>query len=70
MLVGVSCEVFDEMVLKVVFFGCFGKFQDVVGMVLFFVSEYVGFISVVFIDISGGMGGQIVYFLIFKWDFV
>lgn len=66
---GVSREAFDEMVLKVVPLGRFGKPQDVAGMALFLASEYAGFISAASIDISGGMGGQIAYFPTLKRDF-
>ncbi|MGV8268454.1 SDR family oxidoreductase, partial [Pseudomonas aeruginosa] len=58
---GVSREALDEMVLKVVTLGRFGKPQDVAGMALFLASEYAGLISAASIDISGGMGGQIDY---------
>lgn len=66
---GVSREAFDEMVLKVVPLGRFGKPQDVAGMALFLASEYASFISAASIDISGGMGGQIAYFPTLKRDF-
>jgi NAD(P)-dependent dehydrogenase (short-subunit alcohol dehydrogenase family) len=66
---GVSREAFNEMVLKVVPVGRFGKPEDVAGMVLFLASEYASFISAASIDISGGMGGQIAYFPTLKRDF-
>ncbi|AMO77674.1 SDR family oxidoreductase [Pseudomonas sp. R3.Fl] len=67
---GVSREEFNEMVLKVVPLGRFGKPEDVAGMALFLASEYASFISAASIDISGGMGGQIAYFPTLKRDFV
>lgn len=66
---GVSREEFDEMVLKVVPIGRYGKPEDVAGMVLFLSSEYASFISAASIDIAGGMGGQIAYFPTLKRDF-
>ena len=66
---GVSREEFDEMVLKVVPIGRFGKPSDVFGMVLFLASDYAGFISAASIDISGGMQGQIAYYPTLKKDF-
>jgi NAD(P)-dependent dehydrogenase (short-subunit alcohol dehydrogenase family) len=66
----VSREEFDEMVLKVVPVGRFGKPEDVTGMVLFLASDYAGFISAASIDIAGGMGGQIAYFPTLKRDFI
>lgn len=67
---GVSREEFNEMVLKVVPLGRFGKPEDIAGMALFLASEYASFISAASIDISGGMGGQIAYFPTLKRDFV
>jgi NAD(P)-dependent dehydrogenase (short-subunit alcohol dehydrogenase family) len=66
----VSREEFDEMVLKVVPIGRFGKPEDVAGMALFLASEYASFISAASIDISGGMAGQIAYFPMLKRDFI
>ncbi|WP_137822522.1 SDR family oxidoreductase [Pseudomonas sp. D(2018)] len=66
---GVSREEFNEMVLKVVPLGRFGKPEDIAGMALFLASEYASFISAASIDISGGMGGQIAYFPTLKRDF-
>ncbi|GLK88682.1 SDR family oxidoreductase [Pseudomonas turukhanskensis] len=66
---GVSREEFDEMVMKVVPIGRYGKPEDVAGMVLFLSSEYASFISAASIDIAGGMGGQIAYFPTLKRDF-
>tara|TARA_R110002110_G_C13470525_1_gene720990 strand:+ start:109141 stop:109989 length:849 start_codon:yes stop_codon:yes gene_type:complete len=66
----VSREEFDEMVLKVVPIGRFGKPEDVAGMALFLASEYASFISAASIDIAGGMGGQIAYFPMLKRDFI
>lgn len=66
----VSREEFDEMVLKVVPIGRFGKPEDVAGMVLFLASEYASFISAASIDIAGGMAGQIAYFPMLKRDFI
>jgi len=66
---GVTREEFDEMALKVVPVGRFGKPEDVVGMALFLASEYASFISAASIDIAGGMGGQIAYFPTLKRDF-
>jgi NAD(P)-dependent dehydrogenase (short-subunit alcohol dehydrogenase family) len=66
---GVSREEFNEMVLKVVPLGRFGKPEDITGMALFLASEYASFISAASIDISGGMGGQIAYFPTLKRDF-
>ncbi|QCG68152.1 SDR family oxidoreductase [Pseudomonas veronii] len=66
---GVSREEFDQMVLKVVPIGRYGKPEDVAGMALFLASEYASFISAASIDISGGMGGQIAYFPTLKRDF-
>ncbi|WP_313304779.1 SDR family oxidoreductase [Stutzerimonas balearica] len=66
---GVSREEFDEMVMKVVPVGRYGKPEDVSGMVLFLASEYASFISAASIDIAGGMGGQIAYFPTLKRDF-
>lgn len=67
---GVSRDEFNEMVLKVVPVGRFGKPEDVAGMVLFLASDYASFISAASIDISGGMGGQISYYPTLKRDFV
>ena len=66
----VSREEFDEMVLKVVPIGRFGKPEDVAGMALFLASEYASFISAASIDITGGMAGQIAYFPMLKRDFI
>ena len=66
---GVTREEFDQMVLKVVPVGRFGKPEDVVGMALFLASEFASFISAASIDIAGGMGGQIAYFPTLKRDF-
>jgi len=66
---GVSREEFDEMVMKVVPVGRYGKPEDVSGMVLFLSIEYASFISAASIDIAGGMGGQIAYFPTLKRDF-
>ncbi len=66
---GVSREEFDEMVMKVVPIGRYGKPEDVAGMVVFLSSEYASFISAASIDIAGGMGGQIAYFPTLKRDF-
>jgi 3-oxoacyl-[acyl-carrier protein] reductase len=66
---GVSREEFDEMVMKVVPVGRYGKPEDVAGMALFLASEYASFISAASIDIAGGMGGQIAYFPTLKRDF-
>ncbi len=60
---------FDEMVLKVVPAGRFGKPEDVVGMALFLASDYASFISAASIDIAGGMQGQIAYYPTLKRDF-
>lgn len=67
---GVSREEFDDMVLKVVPAGRYGKPDDVAGMALFLASEHASFISAASIDISGGMGGQISYYPTLKRDFV
>jgi 3-oxoacyl-[acyl-carrier protein] reductase len=67
---GVSRDEFNEMVLKVVPVGRFGKPEDVAGMVLFLASDHASFISAASIDISGGMGGQISYYPTLKRDFV
>ena len=67
---GVSREEFNEMVLKVVPAGRFGKPEDVAGMALFLASDYASFISAASIDISGGMAGQITYYPTLKRDFV
>lgn len=67
---GVTREEFDEMVLKVVPLGRFGKPEDIAGMALFLASDYASFISAASIDISGGMSGQIAYFPTLKRDFV
>ena len=66
----VSRDEFDEMVLKVVPIGRFGKPEDVAGMALFLASEYASFISAASIDIAGGMAGQIAYFPMLKRDFI
>lgn len=66
---GCTREEFDEMVLKVVPIGRFGKPEDVAGMVLFLSSGYANFISAASIDIAGGMGGQIAYYPTLKRDF-
>ncbi len=66
---GVSREEFDEMVMKVVPLGRYGRPEDVAGMALFLASEYASFISGASIDIAGGMGGQIAYFPTLKRDF-
>lgn len=67
---GVTREEFDEMVLKVVPVGRFGKPEDVAGMVLFLSSDYASFITAASIDISGGLAGQIAYYPTLKRDFV
>jgi NAD(P)-dependent dehydrogenase (short-subunit alcohol dehydrogenase family) len=64
-----SREEFDEMALKVVPIGRFGKPEDVAGMALFLASEYASFISAASIDIAGGMQGQIAYYPTLKRDF-
>lgn len=66
---GVTRQEFDEMALKVVPIGRFGKPEDVAGMVLFLASEYANFISAASIDISGGLQGQIAYYPTLKRDF-
>lgn len=66
---GVSREEFDEMVMKVVPVGRYGKPEDVAGMALFLASDYASFISAASIDIAGGMGGQIAYYPTLKRDF-
>lgn len=66
---GVSREEFDEMALKVVPLGRFGKPEDVAGMALFLASEYAQFISAASIDISGGLQGQIAYYPTLKREF-
>lgn len=66
---GCTREEFDEMVLKVVPIGRFGKPEDVAGMALFLSSEYANFISAASIEIAGGMGGQIAYYPTLKRDF-
>lgn len=66
---GCTREEFDEMVLKVVPIGRFGKPEDVAGMALFLSSEYASFISAASIEIAGGMGGQIAYYPTLKRDF-
>lgn len=66
---GASREEFDEMVLKVVPLGRFGKPEDVAGMALFLASDYANFISAASIDISGGLQGQIAYYPSLKRDF-
>ncbi|RQH04934.1 SDR family oxidoreductase [Paraburkholderia dinghuensis] len=66
---GCSREEFDQMVLKVVPLGRFGKPEDVAGMALFLASDYASFISAASIDIAGGMGGQIAYYPTLKRDF-
>lgn len=66
---GVTREEFDEMVMKVVPLGRYGRPEDVAGMALFLASDYASFISGASIDIAGGMGGQIAYFPALKRDF-
>lgn len=66
---GCTREEFDDMVLKVVPIGRFGKPEDVAGMALFLSSEYANFISAASIEIAGGMGGQIAYYPTLKRDF-
>lgn len=66
---GVSREEFNEMVLKVVPLGRFGKPEDVAGMALFLASDYASFISAASIDIAGGLQGQIAYYPTLKRDF-
>ncbi|PKO28180.1 MAG: short-chain dehydrogenase [Betaproteobacteria bacterium HGW-Betaproteobacteria-18] len=66
---GVTRQEFDEMALKVVPIGRFGKPEDVAGMALFLASEYANFISAASIDISGGLQGQIAYYPTLKRDF-
>jgi 3-oxoacyl-[acyl-carrier protein] reductase len=66
---GVSREEFNEMALKVVPLGRFGKPEDVAGMALFLASDYASFISAASIDISGGLQGQIAYYPTIKRDF-
>ena len=60
---------FDEMVLKVVPAGRYGKPEDVVGMALFLASDHASFISAASIDIAGGMQGQIAYYPTLKREF-
>lgn len=67
---GVSREEFNEMCLKVVPVGRFGKPEDVAGMALFLASDYASFISGASIDISGGLGGAIAYYPTLKKDFI
>lgn len=66
-----SCtrEEFDEMVLKVVPAGRYGKPEDVTGMVLLLASDLASFISGASIDIAGGMQGQIAYYPTLKREF-
>ena len=66
---GVSREEFDEMVLKIVPVGRFGKPEDVAGMALFLSSDYANFISAASIDIAGGLQGQIAYYPTLKREF-
>jgi 3-oxoacyl-[acyl-carrier protein] reductase len=66
---GCTREEFNEMVLKVVPIGRFGKPEDVAGMALFLASEFASFISAASIDIAGGTGGQIAYYPQLKRDF-
>lgn len=66
---GVSREEFDEMVLKIVPLGRFGKPEDVAGMALFLSSDYANFISAASIDIAGGLQGQIAYYPTLKREF-
>lgn len=66
---GVSRDEFNEMVLKVVPLGRFGKPEDVAGMALFLASDYASFISAASIDIAGGLQGQIAYYPTLKRDF-
>jgi hypothetical protein len=69
MPVGTPRDEFNEMVLKVVPLGRFGKPEDVVGMAMFLCSEWASFISAASIDIAGGMGGQIAYYPTLKREF-
>jgi 3-oxoacyl-[acyl-carrier protein] reductase len=66
-----SCtrEEFDEMALKVIPAGRFGRPEDVAGMVLFLASDHASFISGASIDIAGGMQGQIAYYPTLKREF-
>ncbi|MBQ1766482.1 MAG: SDR family oxidoreductase [Aquincola sp.] len=66
-----SCtrEEFDEMALKVVPAGRFGRPEDVAGMALFLASDHASFISGASIDIAGGMQGQIAYYPTLKREF-
>lgn len=66
---GVTREEFNEMVLKVVPLGRFGKPEEVAGMVLFLASDHASFISAASIDIAGGLQGQIAYYPTLKRDF-
>ncbi|WP_312552570.1 SDR family oxidoreductase [Massilia sp.] len=66
---GASREEFDQMVLKVVPLGRFGKPEEVAGMALFLASDYASFISAASIDIAGGLQGQIAYYPTLKRDF-
>lgn len=66
---GVTREEFDEMVLKVVPIGRFGKPEDVAGMALFLASDHAEFISAASIDIAGGLQGQIAYYPTIKREF-
>jgi 3-oxoacyl-[acyl-carrier protein] reductase len=66
-----SCtrDEFDQMVLKVVPAGRYGRPEDVTGMVLFLASDRASFISGASIDIAGGMQGQIAYYPTLKREF-
>ena len=64
-----SREEFDQMVLKVVPAGRYGRPEDVTGMVLFLASDRASFISGASIDIAGGMQGQIAYYPTLKREF-
>lgn len=66
---GASRAEFDQMVLKVVPLGRFGKPEEVAGMALFLASDYASFISAASIDIAGGLQGQIAYYPTLKRDF-
>ena len=64
-----SREEFDQMALKVLRLGRFGKPEDVAGMALFLSSDCASLISAASIDIAGGMQAQIAYYPTLKRDF-
>jgi 3-oxoacyl-[acyl-carrier protein] reductase len=64
-----NCEEFDQVVLKVMPLGRFGKPEDAAGMALFLSNDYASFIGAASTDIADDMQGQIAYYPTLKRDF-